>query len=95
MGKPLWSVGKSPRRSKTITVAASGGQERKGVRGNIFLYTLYTLVRSEFSTTNIFYFCFALIYFLKVKNQRSLGRREEKRELFQGFPVSFVRKQIP
>lgn len=95
MGKPLWSAGKSPRRSKTVTVAASGGRERKGVRGDIFIYMLYTLVRFEFSTTNIFYFCFVLIYFLKVQNQRSLGRREEKRGAVPKLPSPLCEKTDP
>ena len=43
--KPLWSVGKSPRRLRILAVSASGGTgKERGVRGGTRFYTHYTLV---------------------------------------------------
>lgn len=85
----LCGVGK-PQRSRKRTVAAW-----RGVGGGIQGYTLlYTLVRSEFLTTNILYFCVALIYFFKIRNQSWLGRKEGKQGAGPRRPNPLVRKQI-
>ena len=68
-----------------------GAGEGKGVQGTLFLYTL---VRSEFLTTNILYFCVPFIHFFQDQEPKLVGQERRETGSWSKLSNPSVRKQI-